>query len=255
MISPEEETNYEIFRDCLSTVVIEKLAPASSKPKKRVKGRKNEIKPVASVSNGGDDDDGETDAADLSDFTEYLASETFLSLPVELRTISYATIQDDPTLLDKYSSPSVPEQLSNILPPTIPDSLTTYNLLPAPSDLPAFLMSILTPYLDTATAPLPSQTPQSRADACEICEREHLPLTYHHLIPRSTHAKAVKRGWHADWELANVAWLCRACHSFVHRLASNEELARELFSVELLMEREEVVKWAAWVGRVRWKAR
>lgn len=68
MISPEEQTNYEIFRDCLSTVVIEKLAPASSKPKKRVKGRKNEIKPVASVSNGGDD--GETDAADLSDFTE-----------------------------------------------------------------------------------------------------------------------------------------------------------------------------------------
>lgn len=186
---------------------------------------------------------------------KYLASETFLSLPAELRTISYATVQDDPTLLDKYSSPSVPEQLSNILPPTIPDSLTTYNLLPAPSDLPAFLTSILTPYLDTATAPLPSQTPQSRADACEICEREHLPLTYHHLIPRSTHAKAVKRGWHADWELANVAWLCRACHSFVHRLASNEELARELFSVELLMEREEVVRWAAWVGRVRWKAR
>lgn len=68
MISSEEEANYEIFRDCLSTVVIEKLAPASSKPKKRVKGRKNEIKPVASVSDGADNE--ETDAADLSDFTE-----------------------------------------------------------------------------------------------------------------------------------------------------------------------------------------
>lgn len=52
-----------------------------------------------------------------------------------------------------------------------------------------------------------------------------------------------------------MAWLCRACHSFVHRIASNEELARELFSVEALMEREDVVKWAQWVGKVRWKAR
>ena len=41
----------------------------------------------------------------------------------------------------------------------------------------------------------------------------------------------------------------------MHKIASNEELAKELFSVELLMEREDVVKWAAWVGKVRWKAR
>jgi hypothetical protein len=25
--------------------------------------------------------------------------------------------------------------------------------------------------------------------------------------------------------------------------------------VELLMEREDVIKWAGWVGKVRWKAR
>jgi hypothetical protein len=67
------------------------------------------------------------------------------------------------------------------------------------------------------------------------------------------HAKAVKRGWHGEWELAKVA--CRACHSFVHKVASNEELAREFYSVELLIEREDVVKWAAWVGKIRWKAR
>ena len=69
------------------------------------------------------------------------------------------------------------------------------------------------------------------------------------------HAKVLKRGWHEEWELGNVAWLCRACHSFVHRMASNEELAREWCTVEKILGREDVRDWANWVGRVRWKAR
>jgi len=52
-----------------------------------------------------------------------------------------------------------------------------------------------------------------------------------------------------------VAWLCRACHSFVHRAASNEELGKDYWSVERLMAREDVQNWAKWVGRVRWKSR
>ena len=67
MISPEEESNFETFRDCLSTVLIDRLAPLTAKPKKRVKGRKNEIKPVVRVNTG---EEGETDAAELSEFTE-----------------------------------------------------------------------------------------------------------------------------------------------------------------------------------------
>ena len=94
----------------------------------------------------------------------------------------------------------------------------------------------------------------TRTDACEICERDWIPLSYHHLIPRAVHAKVVKRGWHAEWVLGSVAWLCRACHSFVHRMASNEELAREWYTVERILEREDVRDWARWVGRIRWKA-
>lgn len=96
---------------------------------------------------------------------------------------------------------------------------------------------------------------QTRAAACELCERGWVPLTYHHLIPRSVHAKAAKRGWAAEWELNKVAWLCRACHSFVHSVAGNEELAREWASVERLAEREDVQRWVKWVSRVRWKSR
>lgn len=69
------------------------------------------------------------------------------------------------------------------------------------------------------------------------------------------HAKAVKRGWHTEDELNNVAWLCRACHSYVHRVASHEELARGFYTVERLGEREDVGRFVEWVGRVRWKSR
>lgn len=144
------------------------------------------------------------------------------------------------------------------LSPTVSDSLCSYGLLKDASDLDHFLEPVFNNYLTAATAAPPEYTPSvttSRPSGCEICEREHLPLTYHHLIPRQVHAKAVKRGWHKEWELNKVAWLCRACHSFVHRIASNEELAKELYDVDLLLEREDVQRFAAWVGRVRWKAR
>ncbi|KAI5361553.1 putative HNH nuclease [Septoria linicola] len=259
MIAEGESDNFENFKDCLSTTVIQKLAPNSGKPVKKVKGRKNEIKPVAKIAPSTGDT--ENDAAELAEFIEYLAEEIFLSLPHELRTLSYAVIQDDSFLAEKYATPlesSLLEDLIKPLPLTIADSLVTYSLIAEPSDLDRFLEGPLNSYISSSSAPPPEHTPSlvaSRPDGCEICQREQLPLTYHHLIPRAVHAKAVKRGWHKEWELNKVAWLCRACHSYVHRIASNETLGKELFSVELLMDRDDVQKWAQWVGRVRWKAR
>lgn len=64
--------------------------------------------------------------------------------------------------------------------------------------------------------------------------------------------------------LNSVAWLCRACHSFVHRLASNEELAKGYYTVDLIRDggvegdedkKVEVEGWVKWVGGVRWKSR
>jgi len=170
-------------------------------------------------------------------------------------------IQDHPGLSSKYATPLSPDVLSAVvssLPPTTTDSLSTYSIIPDPTCLEKFIDPILSSYIDAAVAPPPEYTPALTAThphECEICEREHVPLTYHHLIPRQVHAKAVKRGWHQEWELCKVAWLCRACHSFVHKVATNEELAREWYDVELLMGREDIRKFAQWVGRVRWRAR
>ncbi|EGP83510.1 uncharacterized protein MYCGRDRAFT_88121 [Zymoseptoria tritici IPO323] len=265
--SSNESSNFDTFRDCISTSIISALAPQGSgdsgkKTKKRVKGRKNEIKPVANLKTREEEEE-ETGrlVGEVGEFVEYIAEEIFLALPTELRTLSYAAIQSDSKLSEKYSSSfstTDVELLTDAMPPSIADSLTTYTLLSSPSHLPTFLAPPIQSYISTTTSPPPTYTPSlltSRPSSCEICSRDHLPLTYHHLIPRSVADKAVKRGWCEEWERGKVAWLCRACHSFVHGLCSNEELARSWGDVEALMGREDVRRWAGWVGRVRWKSR
>ena len=177
-------------------------------------------------------------------------------MPNDLRTISYSNVQNDEKLAEKFSTPldtAVYDQVLDTLSPSVGESLTTYSVLLPAMDLGRLLEPVFTAYITTCTTAPPEHAPTQRATECEICEREHLPLTYHHLIPRQMHAKAVKRGWAKEWELQKVAWLCRACHSFVHRIAGNEELAKELHSVDMLMEREDVQAWAKWIARIRWK--
>lgn len=193
-----------------------------------------------------------------SELVQYLADEIFNSLALELRSLSYHVLQNDRLLAEKYTDP-IPsaafESLLSLIPPSITDTLSTYSLLTAPkSDLQSFLTPVLSAYISTATAPPPPWI-STRTSACEICDRDWVPLTYHHLIPRGVHAKVLKRGWHEEHMLNSVAWLCRACHSFVHRMAGNEELAKEWYTVEKICEREDVQKWAQWVGGVRWKKR
>ena len=44
----------------------------------------------------------------------------------------------------------------------------------------------------------------------------------------------------------------RPCHSAIHGMMRNEVLARSYYSVELLMTREDVQKWAKYASRQRW---
>lgn len=270
------EDNYAIFRDCLADLLLQLLDPTTSttsttkKAKRAPKARKSQIKPVERPV----EDTRKNDAEDLADFIEYIAFELWPCLPLDLRTLNYAAIRNDEALSAKYAPPlplSTLEEVAAVVPPSVFDSLAAYSLFPStahdsnnddearsPANDVLFL-PLLTAYTTPLTTPPPSvvlpSLPAQRSSSCELCARDWIPLTYHHLIPRSMHAKAIKRGWHQEWELANVAWLCRACHSFVHRVASNEELAREWYTVERLEEREDVQRFAAWIGSVRWKKR
>lgn len=70
MIPPGEQPNYEIFRDCLSDVLIRKLTTRPTKPARRraAKGRKNAIKPVNAAA--AEEEQSASDAEDLGDFID-----------------------------------------------------------------------------------------------------------------------------------------------------------------------------------------
>ncbi|KAI1119878.1 hypothetical protein F5Y10DRAFT_147405 [Nemania abortiva] len=297
LILEDQQRNYELFRDCLATALLEKISEPQTKPRRRVRAKskkKHAVSPpshhkpisrreeiednrdreqspkspespdqsIETRTKGPEDETDENSIGDddLADFTDYIATETFICLPPELKTIDYHDYIASPTLQTQYSLPltgaDIPTHLPN-LDPSISDSLTAYGITNEQTrGVHEFLAPVLTSFLAAlSTAPPPPSTTRADADACEICGRDWIDLSYHHLVPRFVHAKAVKRGWHRECDLQNVAWLCGACHRFVHRFAGHEELARRFYSVDLLLADERVARWAQWVGRLRWKGR
>ncbi|PYH41523.1 HNH endonuclease [Aspergillus saccharolyticus JOP 1030-1] len=303
--------NYQVFRECLSSAMVEKFsAPAQPKKARRSRGAVSQRRKQVSTPEA--DDQSLPDRASPEELAEFVdvrsatysergriyTYETFPALPPSLQTLTYTPPPPQPpptstkdnkstttstTLTDDNNNNNQndgddttdPRTLAETLctttlPASVHDTLTTYALLPptpnnaksnqnpaqetATESLISFFTPILTDYITSVTKPPPVWA-STRTEACEICARDWIPLSYHHLIPRSVHAKVLKKGWHPEWMLNSVAWLCRACHSFVHRMAGNEELAREYFTVDRILEREDVRVWANWVGRVRWKAR
>lgn len=260
----DASSNYQTFRECVSEIVIQQLSPvvAPQRKKRGNKSRRSIGDTSPQTSANADTSSATGDVADLAEFIEYLAEDLFGSLPLALQELSYAAIRNDQAIAAAYTTPlpaSTLENVAAVLSPSALDSLTAYGILPPSFDAhdlsKGFLDPVLSAYTSAVTAPPPAVTPSTRATACEICERDWIPLTYHHLIPRSTHDRVLKRGWHEEWRLNSVAWLCRSCHSMVHRLESNESLARNFYSVDLLLEREQVRSFAKWVSNVRWKAR
>jgi len=244
-----DNSNFGAFRDCLFSAIVEKSTSGDRKAAKRTSvGRKatTEAKPTAD----------NPEPSELAEFSDYLAEGIFPSLIEDLKQLSHHLLQNDSAISDKWSLPltlSVLEEVTGHIPADVADNLTAYGLIAPPtSDLQSFMAPVLSAYVAAVTLP-PPKWAETRKDACEICERDWVPMTYHHLIPKQVHAKVLKRGWHEEQQLNSVAWLCRACHSFVHRMAPNEELAREWFTVDRICEREDVQKWAQWVQRVRWK--
>ncbi|KAI1763668.1 hypothetical protein GGR53DRAFT_496528 [Hypoxylon sp. FL1150] len=264
-ILEDQQRNYDVFRDCLSTALIEKISQPESKPKRRTKSKKPSSATAVPTSspNGESAVTSESDlsnADDLAEFADYIASETFQALPEELKTIDYHAYVKDADLQARFALPLTGSDIPAIMPaldPSVADTLRTYGVTHEPAQgVDEFLAPVLTSFLSALSTPPPApRATLADAEGCELCGRDWVPLSYHHLIPRFVHAKAVKRGWHREEDLQNVAWLCGACHRFVHRFAGHEELARRYYTVELLMEEEAVRRWVDWVGRLRWKGR
>lgn len=73
---------------------------------------------------------------------------------------------------------------------------------------------------------------------CELCERDEIELTVHHLTPRE------EGGSHMP-----TAMLCKACHKQIHALYSNRVLAIRLHTIMLLQDDEELKKYLKWVKK------
>ncbi|UNI17680.1 hypothetical protein JDV02_004005 [Purpureocillium takamizusanense] len=284
-ISEEESPNYAVFRDCFSTTLLRAQAAGqgsgagSRKQRRRARpARARKAAPAGrddvqaarvrspdppSRPDADPDADPQQEAAEeLAEFIDYLTSSIFDSLPEDLREADHRSWRESEALQAQFALPLTAESVAAVLDlaPPIPETLVTYGLVaadatadsPLPSSAEAFLAPVLTAYLGAVTT-APPATQATRTEACELCGRTWIPLSYHHLIPRFVHEKAIKRGWHRREDLQNVAWLCGACHRFVHHFRGHEDLARDYYTVERLLAEDEVRRFAAWAGRLRWK--
>jgi 5-methylcytosine-specific restriction protein A len=73
---------------------------------------------------------------------------------------------------------------------------------------------------------------------CELCEREEVELTEHHLIPREEGGAKLQR-----------AMLCISCHKQIHALYTNKELALRLNTIPDLQNDEKIHKYIKWIRK------
>lgn len=84
---------------------------------------------------------------------------------------------------------------------------------------------------------------------CELCGRQGLATTKHHLIPRKVHKNKWFRKNFTREEMNHTIDLCRPCHRQIHLFFSHKELARRYNSLEALMEEERVQRYIHWIQK------
>ncbi len=85
--------------------------------------------------------------------------------------------------------------------------------------------------------------------ACDLCGREK-PLTFHHLIPRAVHGRKRFQRRYSRNELQHRGlYICRLCHSGIHDLISERELAESFTTKDALLAHPGIRKHVAWVKK------
>ncbi|CAM9308181.1 unnamed protein product [Hapterophycus canaliculatus] len=84
---------------------------------------------------------------------------------------------------------------------------------------------------------------------CLLCERL-MPLTRHHVMPKSTHKRYRKKGY-TDAVLNRTITICRPCHSAVHRTHDAATLAERFTTPEELLADETIGRFVSWARKQR----
>ncbi|CAO1636604.1 unnamed protein product [Parajaminaea phylloscopi] len=114
--------------------------------------------------------------------------------------------------------------------------------------------------LDELSAPIESDAEEERfrhergsLGTCELCTRS-MPLTAHHLIPKSEHDRILRQrepAFTLQEMRTRFAWLCRPCHSAVHKLVDSRAMADQYNTLERLEELEAVTRWAKYASGLK----
>ncbi|MGD8430381.1 MAG: hypothetical protein PVH31_08225 [Ectothiorhodospiraceae bacterium] len=92
-------------------------------------------------------------------------------------------------------------------------------------------------------------TPPAQPGECELCGRSASGLTRHHLIPRSRHRnRATRRRFGREALRNRILWVCRPCHSHIHRTLAERELAAEFHTRERLLRHPEIRRFVDWLS-------
>ena len=83
---------------------------------------------------------------------------------------------------------------------------------------------------------------------CELCHRPP-PLTFHHLIPRRCHSNKWFRKAFTREEMQQGIYVCRQCHSFIHRQFGHKELGRLYNTREKLLQSPIMQKYLSWARK------
>ena len=87
-----------------------------------------------------------------------------------------------------------------------------------------------------------------RPTNCNLCQRQ-IELTFHHLVPRKVHRRTFFRKHFSRQELSTGIYICRKCHSGIHKLFNEMQLAKDLNTLEKLRENPEIARHVSWVTR------
>lgn len=89
------------------------------------------------------------------------------------------------------------------------------------------------------------------SDCCALCGRR-VALSFHHLIPRKNHRKPWYRRHFTIEEMRRRGiWLCRECHSAVHRFFDEQTLGRRLNTLAALAAEPAIQRHVAWARKLR----
>lgn len=73
---------------------------------------------------------------------------------------------------------------------------------------------------------------------CELCEREDVEITIHHLLPKEM-----------GGTFGPTANLCIPCHKQIHALYTNEEIATRLTSINQLKKDPQLSRFLKWIRK------